>query len=251
MVIYPLPAGLPTGGEAIPAWHAVERAQTQTAKEWWLIAQADHAALAGDLAACSDWAELPRTDAEILQAIRLHDQGWSVFDSRPKIEQGRPLSFLDVGAEEFLRAWEGSIDRAALSGPLAGVLVSEHFCRLGRHRLELRDDPPETCEMVAGFLEAESARQGRLTAQQSRSEEQIQLLVDLLQLFDLLSLYLCCGSRDNVEFPQRFAGQRIRLYREGELCRMQPAIFGSGTSLAVRACHYPERKSTTIPFLLG
>ena len=50
MVLYPLPANNHPqhDGTPIPAWIAVEKRQRQDARDWWLVAQPDHAALAGD-----------------------------------------------------------------------------------------------------------------------------------------------------------------------------------------------------------
>src|SRR5437016_1559091 len=46
MVLYPLTdAEIPNGHSSatIPAWQAVEKKQKQPARDWWLIAQPDHA----------------------------------------------------------------------------------------------------------------------------------------------------------------------------------------------------------------
>ena len=75
-------------------------------------------------------------------------------------------------------------------------------------------------------------------------------LVDLLQFCDVLSLYLCCGARAHVEFPQRFGDQSISLQRQGEMCVMKPRIFGDGASLAVRARRYPGGDAVSVPVLL-
>jgi len=77
MVLYPLPSREPSSGEpvscqpsltparAVPAWEAVERKQKQAASEWWLVAQPDHAALAGDLAERIDCPEELRPEKAV------------------------------------------------------------------------------------------------------------------------------------------------------------------------------------------
>jgi hypothetical protein len=239
----------------VPAWDAVLRAQRQAASDWWLVAQPDHAALAGDLAACIRAPQFPRLDAEVVRAITLHDEGWAAFDRTPSLDGlGRPLSFLEVGLNDFLRAWRDSIARAERDSPIGGILVSEHFCRLGRWRLQMVQGTPEEEAVVHAFLAAEAERQRRLSLRQDRAPEEILVLVDVLQFCDLFSLYLCCGARDAVEFPQKFNGQAVCIHRDGELCRTDPPLFGGGASLAVRARRYPSSQvssATTLPLLLG
>src|SRR5881397_335778 len=65
---------------AIPAWEAVERKQKQEANAWWLVAQSDHAALSGDLAANLSSPFFPKLDIDVVHAISLHDAGWAHFD---------------------------------------------------------------------------------------------------------------------------------------------------------------------------
>ena len=251
MVLYPLDAPAQADEAPVFVWDAIERQQRAGAREWRAVAQPDHAALSGDLAACVV-SGLPHADDEVVRAIALHDEGWAEFDSEVKAVDGRPLSFLDFTPKDFLIAWRGSIARAEQSSPLGGVLVSEHFCRLGQLGMERYGDPQDV-ERIRQFLHEESQRQKLLRRTIPRSAEEIAGLVDLLQFCDLLSLYLCCGSKAAVEFPQKADGRPIRLFRERELCRLEPAIFGAGMSLEVRARHYPARADATssIAFLLG
>jgi hypothetical protein len=261
MVLYPLNS-LPESHERgraqrapVPAWDAVLRTQQQPASDWWLVAQPDHAALAGDLAARIRSPQFPKLDTEVVRAIALHDEGWAAFDLTPSLNgSGRPLSFLEVGLNDFLRAWRDSIARAEQDSPIGGVLVSEHFCRLGRWRLQMVKSPPAEEAAMHAFLVTEAERQRQLSPRQSRTPEEILVLVDVLQFCDLLSLYLCCGARDAVEFPQRFNGHTICMHHDGELCRTEPPLFGRGASLAVRARKYPSSQvssATALPLLLG
>lgn len=230
--------------------------QRQAASEWWLVAQPDHAALAGDLASRMSSPDCPQLDDDVLRAITLHDEGWAQFDGGdvPKLNgQGRPLSFLEVAMPEFLRAWRDSIERAEQVAPIGGILVSEHFSRLAHSYLQSGRGSPDDDQIIHQFLRVETERRRQLSRKQSLSSAEIGVLVDLLQFCDLLSLYLCCGSRDSIEFPLRFNGRIIRLHREGESCRMDPQLFGQGASLAVRARKWPSApplRASSIPFLL-
>ena len=258
-----------TGGRAIPAWEAVERKQKQEANAWWLVAQSDHAALSGDLAANLSSPFFPKLDVEVVHAISLHDAGWAQFDGgdehvngprpdkifwAPKISaQGKPLSFLEMRPAEFVRAWSNSIACAEKACAIGGIVVSVHFSRLAESRLRAGGDTPDDTRSIRAFVSSQAER--RSARANGRSAEEIDLLVDVLQFFDLLSLYLCCGAQEHVQFPQTFNGRTIRLLREGEMLRTEPALFGAGVSLGVRARLYTvsadEMNVTTIPFLLA
>ena len=258
MVLYPLISSPHEGfnGDPVPAWDAIERSQRQPAKAWRLIAQPDHAALAGDLAACASSPLLPKLDEDVLQGIRLHDEGWNLFDRCiPEPDgNGRPLSFFDFAPKDFVRAWIGSIEKAQTVAPIGGILVSEHFCRIAHFRLQTKDDSPENLGILHRFLANEAERQQRLTRQQHRSAEEIRVLLDVLQLCDLISLYLCCGSQETVIFPQQFRGQGFRASRDSGLCRTEPSLFGRGVSLSVAARTFPAAQDSSpsnLPLLVA
>jgi hypothetical protein len=252
----------------ISAWEAVEQKQKQGAEEWWLIAQPDHAALAGDLAALLDTPLLPKLDESILRAISLHDSGWARFDGgergtgrdleislrEPQVDaNGKPLSFLETTPEEFVIAWQESIQRASEVSNVGGFMVSEHFCRLARTRLESGKDEPPTHWRLNDFLTHEAKRQAELQNQELRLEEQLPLLTDVLQFCDLLSLYLCCGADHPVEFPQKFSEASVMLRRKGEMYELTPQLFGTGASLGVSARRFPIAGSVqvgTLAFLV-
>lgn len=231
-----------------PAWEAVFYAQKAQALSWLVIAQPDHAALAGDLARGIWSSAFPKLDEEIIRAIALHDEGWRSFDLDTMVRDGRPLSFLDLGPSEFLQAWTGSISTAEQVGPLAGILVSGHFLRLARVHIETRGENAD----VRKFLQDQFAHQDRLFPKLSHTREELSVLTDVLQFCDLLSLYLCCGAPEAVEFPQRFNGQTVRLHRERGMCCLEPPIFGEGMSLGISARYCPRNDAeVTIPILLG
>jgi Protein of unknown function (DUF3891) len=271
MILHPTsPAAVPPARKTpVPAWDAVSRTQKQPASSWWLIAQPDHAALAGDLAANLVSPDFPKLDSEVLEAIALHDAGWAQFDTvqLPKrtisdqsphpspIQNHRPLSFLDIKPADFLVAWIGSIKRAARSSAIGGILVSHHFSRIAQTRLSLAGDPVEDRERIHHFLAGEAERRRDLGSQTACAVTEIELLVDVLQFCDLLSLYLCCGALEPVEFPQKFAARAIRIRHEEQMYVTTPSIFGSGVSLGVTARPFPAstdpHRAVTIPFLLS
>jgi hypothetical protein len=250
MVLHPISNSAVEAVSSISAWQAVEKTQKCDSREWWLIAQPDHAALAGDLASLLNYPLFPQLSTEVLRAISAHDAGWAQFDSSSDTAT-RPVSFLEIGPAEFLIAWTGSIDAAASIGPLGGLIVSGHFQRLARTRLQSNRDGAEDIQRVQNFLLRESHREKTLIQRAGVSAQEISELTDVLQFCDLVSLYLCCGSRDPVVFPQRFGETTISGSRHGDVVSFEPAIFGSGASLGVSARRYPGAQAGTLPFLLG
>ena len=245
-----------SGGQTIPAWTAVEETQRRAAAEYWLITQPDHAALAGELAARLGPPLLPALPAEVVRGISVHDDGWAALDAQ-LAAAARPISFLDAPLPEFVRAWTASIDRAEQVAPIAGVIVSRHFCRLGEARAESRADSAQDAQHLRAFLAQEQQRQERL--RQGEPQEHLEFLTDVLQFCDLLSLYLCCGAEQDVEFPQRFGPRPLRLTRlsgagHQAVCRLDPSPFPDGVDVAVvaRRCPPPAGESSvgTLPFLL-
>jgi hypothetical protein len=245
--------------QCIPVWDAILPTQKNCAAEYWLITQPDHASLSGAIAGAFGPPLLPQLSPAVVQGIAVHDDGWVSFDAQTPVVNGKPLSFLDFPPCDFLRAWGGSIERAERIASIAGAMVSGHFSRLAKNRLEWGIDGPEERGRLLEFLESEDARQQRLLARHSRQE--FEFFTDVLQFCDVLSLYLCCGAAEDVEFPQRFGHGPIRLRREAArspdqaaVCRFEPSPFaGGGVDLAVIARRFPagrQPSTVTLPFLL-
>lgn len=260
-----------TGPEAAllpPAWPSVERRQRALAAEWWLISQPDHAALSAALAASFSSPEFPAIDPLLARAIEVHDAGWAMFapetdvGAPPLDARGKPLSFIEIEPPDFLRAWAASIDRAEQVCPAGGYIASRHFCVLGRGRLDAGFDSAADAARLQSFLERESSRQRRLAAASGRQSQELDALLAVLQFCDLLSLFLCCGAGEAVEFPQAFGGRRVRLFPRNGAFALEPSPFRrpgqpdgeGGISLGVRARRYPVSSSapnhTTLAFLL-
>lgn len=229
------------------------------------MSQSDHAALAGALAASFVSPEFPRVDPLIVRAIEVHDSGWAMFapeagvEAAPRLDsRGKPLSFLEIAPPDFLRAWAGSIDRSEAVCPAGGYIVSRHFYALAEGRLAAAVDGAEDSARLRAFLQHETERQRRLPAQSGRSAAELADLLLVLQFCDLLSLYLCSGATDAVEFPQAFAPGRVSIRRENYAYILQPSPFRSGNesdamiSLGVEARRYPATppRTATLAFLL-
>lgn len=272
MVLHPInPQPCPTirykprpGG--LPVWTAIAERQKQCAQSWWLIAQPDHAALSGDLAANFVSPRFPKIDAAIAKAIACHDAGWAMFppEANPILppmisDDFKPRSFIEFPPHDFLRAWTASIERAESICPTGGVMVSRHFASLAEFRLREQMDSDPDQRLVRDFVERETARQQQLSANAGLTPKHSDDLLKVLQFCDVFSLYLCCGADKEVEFPQRFGGDAVRLKRVDDFYVLTPSPFQDDSSslrtisLGVAARKYPVEgtaTTTTLPFLL-
>src|ERR1700690_4327240 len=94
-----------------------------------LIRQTDHAHLAAELAAAignEQFAPAMPREA-VLQAVELHDAGWTMHDDRPTMNaRGEPTDVFEMPPAEALAIWSASTQAAAAVDPYAGLLVSLH-----------------------------------------------------------------------------------------------------------------------------
>jgi uncharacterized protein DUF3891 len=256
MILYPTDTPFAASDSAPkPVWQAIERQQSAPASNWWLVTQPDHAALSGDLASQFRSPKFPSLDHDVVEGIALHDEGWAIFDgggrnappvSKPRLDDsGRPLSFFQVVPADFVPVWGESIAAAERMSPIAGILVSSNFTRIGQMRPAAQ---PQEQGLIGDFLRREESRRARLMPLQGRPVQEVELLLDVLQFCDLLSLYLCAGVRDVVELPQKFSGKQVVLRREGELCRLEPSPFVQELKLTVPARDWPSTARQDLEF---
>jgi hypothetical protein len=179
----------PSGPRA--AWAVFLESQKRVKAPYAIIFQADHSKLAGDLAEAllpDAFGELP---PEVIQAIAQHDFGWNAGD-QSQIEsfgQTSPRPFPSLSAEETLPSWHDSIAHARSLGPLVDVLVSRHFTLLGA------GDPAR-----ANFVRIETERLREIERVLPYAPADLDRWTSAVGFCDLLSLYLCCGSRQSVQF---------------------------------------------------
>ena len=249
-----------TAAAFVPAWEAVAATQKKVSATHHLVRQPDHARLAGQIAEHLAIPGAPAVDNDIVRGISLHDEGWSDFDSgRQPLQataasysethvalnaQGKPLSFLEIKAGDFLRAWRGSIECAESVAPIAGLIVSGHFRRIGQFGMTLGTYSKSETQQVRDFIAHEEQRERRLMQLQNRSEKEVDYWTDVLQFCDLLSLYLCCGSQENVEFPQRIGpkGETIRLQVQDGIIVLFPSPFAREIEFSLHAQRYPSER---------
>ena len=265
MILHPLPPHAPGDG-VVPAWDAVGRAQRTVSDRYLLVHQPDHAHLAGELVQHLVLPHGPTLSDDIVRGIWMHDEGWRDFDSgQKKLEatparysvqdvatndKGKPLSFFDIKPGDALLAWQASIEDAEAVAPIAGLIVSGHFYRLARFGLQTKYYSGDHAESMKSFISQEERRHDRLLNLQSRTVEEVSYWTEVLRFCDLLSLVLCCGVQDDVEFPEPLGPQRhtIRLKPHDGAREFSPRIFDRETEFGVTAYQFPEMTSTNLRF---
>lgn len=178
---------------------------------WLLISQVEHARISGDL--CRRWSAVQELPAdvreELIAAVFRHDDGWAEWECTPEVDPktGRPREFTEMPLPESLAIWSRSIDQSTALGNLAPYVISGHFCALMRRFTHWRDHGPEQVVLGETFLSHQCSKQkdwlDRWLAGNpaTRTMELAQQALSWLQLFDALSLWLCCAERKD---PQEF-----------------------------------------------
>ena len=170
-----------------------------------LIKQNDHADLAAQMAAnwgTKSFSEIKPFNDMIL-AIGLHDYGWHEWDSAPELDgrTGKVANFLALDYERHTRFYANGIAKVRELNPYAGLMDAMHAIGLYTQRYGFYPDMPNPANSYAPvqeFLARHRAmredairelRSGSLS--EYVSEEYIWHNYKLLQVFDVLSLYLC------------------------------------------------------------
>lgn len=173
-----------------------------------LVEQVEHGRVAGELAAAwgNERFEAPTPGEPVRTAATRHDEGWRAWDARVLFHEldRRPLHFLEIDASEHVRLYRQGVERVALGDAYAGVLVGMHWTGLyrgrwsapgARGRLDLGADGRAAQDTAVDAEERRWIEAKRLawTADEPRAAFETRLWhnFELLQLWDLLSLYLC------------------------------------------------------------
>ncbi len=238
----------PTLEPAEPAWAIVARLQGIESEQYLLVGQPDHAKLSGEIAAKITASFFPKIDESTARAISAHDAGWAQFPFErdlqgepPRTQTGRPQHFMQVSLAEALAAWEGSIKAAGEISPLGEYMVSAHFSRIGHMRLQMEVDSTEDTKLLKNFIRGEEEYQAKLAAKTGLGQDDLNSYVDLLQFCDVLSLYLCSGSKEPADFPQEFQGRSISLRYEDGVYRTSPSIFNETQRFHIPVRVYPSK----------
>lgn len=204
-----------------------------------LTTQPDHAFFAAELLSLwrgDGFPEHPRR-AEVLFAVREHDNGWREPDAAPRIlpEEGAPMSFFSAPMELRSEIWLRGIDRFATDHPWASLLILEHAYQLHR--------PHQGEEGWVGFFEALRSRRedllepssSRLSCPEEDLESELPRDYYFLELADLLSLAVCSRFEGQIER----GGYRFEV--SGDSLGLDPFPLAGATRFRVRCRQIPKR----------
>lgn len=204
-----------------------------------LITQPDHAHLSAEV--LSLWREdgLPANPrrAELLFAVREHDNGWRETDAAPRWDpdRRRPHDFLSLPEEERFAVWRRGIGRFAASRPYAALLVAHHALALGEHRQDRQDRGGRSGGGWREFLdEVEELRAGLVDAAGAPAAA-VEADYRFLAIADLLSLVVCNGWTE--PFETRGVSGELR----GGALRLDPFPLAGATRFRVPCRRIPAR----------
>lgn len=187
------------------------------------LSQPDHAALAGQLAEAwvADGFVGRPTRALVIEAVRVHDIGWTTEDATPRFDpaahgpHGFTTAPLDVRQGAFLRG----VEDLATGDAYVAALVAQHGLTVYRR---FQHDPA-----WAGYFPALERRRddlfGRVVAETGTAPPTFLQDYTVLGLCDLFSLVFCNGWRE----PHLMEGYEAVL--EGDRLVVTPDPFGGAT----------------------
>ena len=227
--------------------------------ELLLFQQVDHGTLTGEFVDLwgNDKFTLPKPLDQVRTAATYHDEGWRLPDSEVAFNEaeGRPLSFAEIDQRAHIPLYQRGVDEVLRRDEYAGLLVSTHWTGLYRGRWGLQPMPINWAtssrtpiEQLQDEAVAEQEHRWvdlkrQLVGNGFRSDFEANLWYnfDLLQAWDLLSIYVCM----NVHTPApegdqaQLLGLTLRSLDQEPGARIIPnvptAIGGERVDLELRA----------------
>jgi hypothetical protein len=175
-----------------------------------MITQNDHAQLSGLFAA--HWGngtfEKPRPYGSLVRAAMFHDRGWIRYETGPQLDPqtGRTPNYRDVATDcAQLDAFEWAGDWLAAIDAYAGLMIAKHRTGLWQGRYSVMTHPlararGKLAPEIETFIARSEAKQNSAAERFDRAE--LAVNYNLLQVWDLLSLYICS---DETLKPDRIA----------------------------------------------
>ena len=194
-----------------------------------LVNQSDHAKLSGILAAHWGNAQfmVPQPRESLIRAATFHDCGWYSYETRPiyDLERKSPPNFPQAPLDaQQLAAFQGGLDWLWGIDAYAGLLISRHHTGLWRNRYGSVAYPASGSARVLtpeveAFIAYNEHRQE--TALASLDRAQFLVNYQLLQMLDLMSLFVCTSDpkEDRLEHvPVSYGGDG----RDGVVLTLAP-----------------------------
>jgi hypothetical protein len=166
-----------------------------------MITQNDHAQLSGLFAAHwgNDKFEKPRPYVSLIRAAMFHDRGWIRYETGPQLnrETGRTPNYREVPNDRAqLEAFEWAGDWLGAIDAYAGLMVARHRTGLWQGRYGVITAPPAIQRgtlppEIKAFIARSEAKQDAMAQTQKFDAGDRATNYNLLQVWDLLSLYIC------------------------------------------------------------
>lgn len=184
-----------------------------------MITQNDHAQLSGLFAA--HWGnedfEKPRPYGSLVRAAMFHDRGWIRYETGPQLnpETGRTPNYRDVPTDDAqLEAFAWASEWLSAIDTYAGLMIAKHRTGLWQGRYGVIKHPPaiqrgKLAPEIEAFIARGEAKQK--SAAEKLDAEELAINYNLLQVWDMMSLYICSNERlkpERIEpAPVSYSGQ--------------------------------------------
>jgi hypothetical protein len=164
-----------------------------------MITQNDHAQLSGLFAA--HWGnekfEKPQPYGPLVRAAMFHDRGWIRYETGPQLNPatGKTPNYREVPNDRAqLEAFEWAGDWLSGIDPYAGLMIARHRTGLWQGRYAVMTRPPaiqrgKLPPEIEAFIARSEAKQK--TAAEKLDPKELAINYNLLQVWDILSLYIC------------------------------------------------------------
>lgn len=168
-----------------------------------MITQNDHAKLSGLFAAHwgSQQFERPRPFVSAVRAAQYHDAGWLRYETKPTFDRstGKTPNFRDVPNDRTqLESYQWALDWVTDIDSYAGLLVSKHRTGLWQSRYGVIKQPSfpsrgKLSDEITAFIARNEMKQKAIGG--AFDQQEVAVNYHLLQVWDLMSLYLCTRER--------------------------------------------------------
>jgi hypothetical protein len=204
-----------------------------------MITQNDHAKLSGLFAA--HWGnrqfEKPRPQASTTRAAQYHDIGWLRYEAKPhfNVETGKTPNFREIPNDQTqLDSYQWALDWSSAIDSYAGLLISKHRTGLWQSRYSVINKPQfaqrgSLSEAIKAFIARNEAKQKAAAA--AFDADELAVNYHLLQVWDLLSLYICTQERHKEEFIQPV-----------------PTSYGNGEGVGMRLQPISSKRISVDPY---
>jgi hypothetical protein len=184
-----------------------------------MITQNDHAQLSGLFAA--HWGneefEKPRPYGSMVRAAMFHDRGWIRYETGPQLnpQTGKTPNYREVPTDPAqLAAFEWAGEWLSAIDAYAGLMIAKHRTGLWQGRYGVIKHPPaiqrgKLSPDIEAFIARSEVRQKN--AAEKLDPDALAINYNLLQVWDLMSLYVCSTERlkpDHIEpAPTSYCGR--------------------------------------------